>query len=136
VNYDDTSIRYLRLYLHTPGGTKEAIGYLSRYGDLMRVSFDDAYIANPGRLTLSMSYRGENEQATQEILRSMRDERVARNDARWPVYFQNLLPEGHNRDRLATQRHCDPDDEFELLAAGGHDLLGALVVRSIKTNTY
>lgn len=132
MNYDDTSIRYLRLYLHTPGGSKEAIGYLSRYGDLMRVSFDDAYIANPGRLTLSMSYRGGNEQATQEILRSMRDERVARNDARWPVFFQNLLPEGHNRDRLAAQRHCDRDDEFEMLAAAGHDLMGALEVEPVS----
>jgi serine/threonine-protein kinase HipA len=51
-----TSIRYLRLYLHRPaladGGTpgessapasrREPIGYLSQYGDILRVSFDES----------------------------------------------------------------------------------------------
>ena len=40
-----TSIRYLRLYLHRPeqangtAGGREAIGYLSKYGDILRVSW-------------------------------------------------------------------------------------------------
>ena len=37
-----TAIRYLRLYLHRPaarGGGRRAIGYLSQYGDILRVSF-------------------------------------------------------------------------------------------------
>lgn len=126
------SIQYLRLYLHAPEGTKEPVGYLSRYGDVMRVSFDDSYIANEDRLTLSLSLRGTNEAETQAILRSPRDERLVRNDGRWPVFFQNLLPEGHNRERLARDRHCDPEDEFELLAAAGHDLMGA--VETATTN--
>ena len=54
-----------------------------------------------------------------------------RTDGRWPVYFQNLLPEGHNRERLARERGCSPDDEFELLAAAGHDLMGALEVEPV-----
>ena len=138
-----TSIRYLRLYLHRPawaGGTpgeastpggREAIGYLSQYGDILRVSFDESYIRNPQRPTLSLSYQGADEAATQQILASARDARLVRTDGRWPVYFQNLLPEGHNRERLARERGCSPDDEFELLAAAGHDLMGALEVEPV-----
>lgn len=122
-----TSIRYLRLYLHTPQG-RRAIGYLSQYGDLLRVSFDDSYIGDPQRPTLSLSYVGANESETRAILCAARDVRVVRNDGRWPAYFQNLLPEGHNRDRLARERGCGPEDEFELLAAAGHDLMGGVEV--------
>ncbi len=123
-----TSIRYLRLYLHAPQGERRGIGYLSQYGDFLRVSFDDAYVADPNRLTLSMSYRGATEADTQNILRAPRDMRLVRNDGRWPAFFQNLLPEGHNRTRLAQERGCAEDDEFELLAAAGHDLMGGVEV--------
>ena len=126
-----TSIRYLRMYLHSPKGGKRPIGYLSQYGDILRVSFDADYIADPLRPTLSLSYKGGTETATREILGATRDKRVARADGKWPVYFQNLLPEGHNRDRLANQRGCGPDDEFELLAAAGHDLMGGVEVEPV-----
>ncbi|RYF08926.1 MAG: type II toxin-antitoxin system HipA family toxin [Comamonadaceae bacterium] len=129
-----TSIRYLRLYLHLPavqGGGRRAIGFLSQYGDILRVSFDESYINDPARPTLSLSYRGDSEAATRQILQSARDARLVRTDGRWPSYFQNLLPEGHNRDRLARERGCGPDDEFELLAAAGHDLMGALEVEPV-----
>ncbi len=123
-----TAIRYLRLYLHLPQGGRRGIGHLSRYGDILRVSFDEDYIADPQRPTVSMSLRGVNDAQTRQILSAPRDERLVRVDGRWPVFFQNLLPEGHNRERLARQRGCDVDDEFELLAAAGHDLMGALEV--------
>ena len=130
----NTGIRYLRMHLHLPGGGRRAIGYLSQYGDILRVSFDEAYIADPGRPTLSLAYRGADEAATRAILASARDTRVSRSDGRWPSYFQNLLPEGHNRERLAQQRGCAADDEFELLAAAGHDLMGALEVEPVPTS--
>ena len=129
-----TAIRYLRLYMHQPtalGGGRRAIGYLSQYGDILRVSFETDYINDPQRPTLSLSYQGANEPDTQSILSSARDARLVRTDGRWPVYFQNLLPEGHNRERLAQERGCSPDDEFELLAAAGHDLMGALEVEPV-----
>ena len=129
-----TAIRYLRLYMHQPaalGGGRRAIGYLSQYGDILRISFEEDYIANAKRPTLSLSYQGGNEDDTRRILASARDARLVRTDGRWPVYFQNLLPEGHNRDRLAMERGCSPDDEFELLAAAGHDLMGALEVEPV-----
>ncbi|WP_050464266.1 type II toxin-antitoxin system HipA family toxin [Herbaspirillum autotrophicum] len=122
-----TEIRYLRLYLHTPAG-KQPIGYLSQYGDILRVSFEQSYISNPGRPTLSLSYQARTNAATVELLSAARDVRLVRNDGKWPSYFQNLLPEGHNRERLASQRGCRSDDEFELLAAAGHDLMGGIEV--------
>lgn len=126
-----TPIKYLRLYLHTPDGTKRAIGYLSAYGDILRVSFDDDYIQDAQRPALSLNYRGATEPDTRAILSAARDRRLTSNDGRWPAYFQNLLPEGHNRDRLAKERGCDKDDEFELLAAAGHDLMGAVEVEPV-----
>ncbi|MCZ2498538.1 type II toxin-antitoxin system HipA family toxin [Xylophilus sp. Kf1] len=126
-----TAIQYLRLYLHLPDRSRRAIGYLSRYGDILRASFDADYIQDEQRPTLSLNYRGADDAATRAILQSTRDERLVRTNGRWPVYFENLLPEGHNRDRLAAQRRCDPGDEFELLAAAGHDLMGALEVEPV-----
>ncbi|MDS1141087.1 HipA domain-containing protein [Pusillimonas sp. SM2304] len=126
-----TFIKYLRMYLHRPSGGRRPIGYLSQYGDILRVSFDSDYINDPGRPTLSLSYLGANEASTREILMSARDARLVRSDGRLPVFFQNLLPEGHNRERLAQERACSPDDEFELLAAAGHDLMGALEVEPV-----
>jgi serine/threonine-protein kinase HipA len=122
------TIRYLRMYLYEPSGARVPIGYLSSYGDVMRVSFDAEYINNPQRPTLSMLYRGSNDAATRDILSAMQDVRVVTTSGRWPSFFENLLPEGHNRTRLADQRGCSEDDEFELLAAAGHDLMGALEV--------
>jgi serine/threonine-protein kinase HipA len=126
-----TSIRYLRLYLHCPTKGKRAIGYLSQYGDILRVSFDQDYINDPHRPVLSLSYQGKNDQDTRTILASARDTRLVRTDGRWPTYFQNLLPEGHNRERLAQQRGCNTEDEFELLAAAGHDLMGGVEVEPV-----
>ena len=126
-----TEIRYLRMSLHLPDGGKRGIGYLSQYGDILRASFEADYIVDPQRPTLTLALRGATEADTQAILGAARDVRLSRSDGRWPSYFQNLLPEGHNRDRLALERHCSPDDEFELLAAAGHDLMGALEVEPV-----
>lgn len=126
-----TSIRYLRMFLHSPTGAKNLIGYLSQYGDILRVSFNDAYVNDAGRPTLSLGYFGASEAATKAILTAARDIRLSRSDGKWPAYFQNLLPEGHNRERLAAQRGCRADDEFELLAAAGHDLMGAIEVEPV-----
>ena len=128
----NTSIKYLRLYLHRPGLVRRPIGYLSQYGDIVRVSFDPEYVNDPARPVLSLSYQGIDDASTCQILTSMRDTRLVRNDGRLPVFFQNLLPEGHNRERLARERGCRVEDEFELLAAAGHDLMGALEVEPVS----
>lgn len=127
----NSEIRYLRMSLHLPGGGQRGIGYLSQYGDILRASFDADYLADPQRPTLTLALRGATEADTQAILGAARDVRLSRSDGHWPSYFQNLLPEGHNRDRLALERRCSADDEFELLAAAGHDLMGALEVKPV-----
>jgi len=126
-----TSIRYLRLYLHQPDGLRRAIGYLSAYGDILRVSFDEAYVRDASRPILSYSYVGATEADTIAILTARADERIVRTDGKWPAFFQNLLPESHNRERLAHERGCALDDEFELLAAAGHDLMGGVEVEPV-----
>ncbi|KQP36289.1 type II toxin-antitoxin system HipA family toxin [Pseudorhodoferax sp. Leaf274] len=126
-----TAIRYLRMHLHLPDRSRRAIGYLSQYGDIMRASFDADYIADPQRPTLSLAFRGEREDDTRAILAAPHDARLVQLGGRWPAYFANLLPEGHNRERLARERRCGPDDEFELLAAAGHDLMGAIEVEPV-----
>jgi serine/threonine-protein kinase HipA len=129
-----TFIRSLRLFLHQPDRSKRTIGYLSQYGDILRVSFDDNYIQDIARPLLSLSYRGGDEARTRAILQADRDHRLV-SHRKLPPYFANLLPEGHNRDRLAAQRNCEVDDEFELLAAAGHDLMGALEVEPVSAQT-
>ena len=128
-------IQYLRMVLHHPQGGVAPIGVASQYGDIMRMSFDQSYIDNPNRLTLSMQFQGDTDEKTRDILSSPRDVRLVRTDGHWPSFLQNLLPEGHNRTRLATQRGCAEEDEFELLAAAGHDLTGALEVEPFAADT-
>ncbi len=62
-----TSIRYLRLFLHLPDASRRGIGYLSQYGDLMRVSFDEDYVSDQNRPTLSLAYVGASDADTRAI---------------------------------------------------------------------
>lgn len=43
-----------------------------------------------------------------------------------PAFFQNMLPEGVFRDQVAALRGCQAFDHFEMLAACGIDLPGAV----------
>lgn len=53
-----------------------------------------------------------------------------------PAVFQNLLPEGTQRDDLAQRRGCPRDDHFDILAACGSDLPGALSVLPSKLDIH
>ena len=121
-------ITMAELRLHVPDAPlPRLVGWLSQVGDNIRVSFEAGYVVDAARPTLSQLYRGADEAQTRAILTAVNDERLVR-IGRLPVFFENMLPEGHNRDRLAERRGVDRDDEFELLAAAGHDLPGALEV--------
>jgi serine/threonine-protein kinase HipA len=51
---------------------------------------------------------------------------------RVPPWFSNLLPEGQLRNLIALDRRVSPEREMELLAQVGHDLPGAVRVRSME----
>lgn len=98
----------------------ERIGTLSLLpGDQTLFVFDQAYIDNPERPTLSLSFKDE-------FGGLMTDLRTTR--TRVPPFFSNLLPEGALREYLAKKAGIDPQREFFLLWVLGRDLPGALTI--------
>ncbi len=96
------------------------IGVINRLaGDRQFFVFEEDYIDDPGRPTLSLSYKSR----TGGLVTSVRQ--VHR---RVPPFFSNLLPEGHLRTYLADRAGVKPEREFFLLAALGADLAGAVTV--------
>lgn len=92
-------------------------------GDRQLFAFEQHYIDDPQRSTLSLSFKG----STGGLVTNFRP--VGR---RVPVFFSNLLPEGHLRDYLAKRADVNPDREFFLLAVLGADLPGAVVVAPLE----
>jgi len=100
------------------------IGVINRLpGDRQIFAFEQDYIDDPHRPTLSLSFKGR----TGGLVTAVRP--VAR---RVPPFFSNLLPEGHLRAYLAKLADVNPEREFFLLAALGADLPGALVVSPLN----
>ena len=100
------------------------IGVITRLaGDRQLFAFEQDYIDDPQRPTLSLSFKG----STGGLVTNFRP--VGR---RVPAFFSNLLPEGHLRAYLAKRADVNPDREFFLLAVLGADLPGALVVEPLE----
>ncbi len=100
------------------------IGVINRLaGDRQLFAFEQDYIDDPQRPTLSLSFKG----STGGLVTSARP--VSR---RVPPFFANLLPEGHLRTYLAKLADVNPEREFFLLAVLGADLPGALVVSPLE----
>lgn len=96
------------------------IGTITRLaGDRHVFAFDEAYIDDPSRLTLSLSFKSQ----TGGVVTAIRPHSM-----RVPPFFSNLLPEGHLRDYLAARAGVKPEREFFLLVALGDDLPGAVTV--------
>ena len=93
---------------------------ISRFADEQHIfAFDQAYVDNRNRSTLSLSYKGSSGRVMTSV-RPYKD--------RLPPFFSNLLPEGQLRDYLAARAGVKPDQDFFLLAALGADLPGAISV--------
>ena len=100
------------------------VGIINRLaGDRHLFSFEQEYIDDPQRLTLSQSFRGQ----TGGLVASARAV-----TGRLPPFFSNLLPEGPLRTYLAQRAGVKPEREFFLLAALGADLPGALTVTPLE----
>ncbi len=101
------------------------IGVINRIADRQIFAFEQDYINDPQRPTLSLSFKG----STGGLVTAVRP--VGR---RVPPFFSNLLPEGHLRTYLAKLADVNPEREFFLLAVLGADLPGALVVSPLETD--
>ncbi|MGH6827391.1 MAG: type II toxin-antitoxin system HipA family toxin, partial [Rhizomicrobium sp.] len=116
----DVSVLDVRLY-------DGSIGTITRLpGDRILFAFDDAYVADAARPTLSLSYKD----AFGALITEAKPTHT-----RLPPFFSNLLPEGNMRDYLAARAKVNPAREFFLIWALGLDLPGALTIKSVDGDT-
>ena len=100
------------------------VGVITRLaGDRQLFAFEQEYIDDHERPTLSLSFKG----STGGLVTIFRP--VGR---RVPAFFSNVLPEGQLREYLARRADVSPEREFFLLAALGADLPGALVIEPMQ----
>ena len=119
MKFDPKKLNALSVRLHG-----KQIGVINRLaGDRQIFAFEQDYIDDPQRPTLSLSFKG----STGGLVTALRP--VPR---RVPPFFSNLLPEGHLREYLAKLADVNPEREFFLLAVLGADLPGALVVAPLE----
>jgi serine/threonine-protein kinase HipA len=119
MNFDPKTLTALAVNLHG-----RRIGVINRIsGDRYLFSFEQDYIEEANRPTLSLSFKG---QAGGLIIPT----RAV--TARLPAFFSNLLPEGHLREYLAGRAGVQQHREFFLLAVLGADLPGALTIAPME----
>lgn len=100
------------------------IGIINRLaGDRYLFSFEQEYIDDPQRPTLSLSFKGQ----AGGLITSTR-----LFNSSLPPFFSNLLPEGHLRTYLAQRAGVKSEREFFLLVALGVDLPGALTITPLE----
>jgi serine/threonine-protein kinase HipA len=98
-----------------------SIGTLTRLnGDQVLFAFNQEYIDDAERPTLSLSFRT----ASGVLIPQSKQTQT-----RLPPFFSNLLPEGALREYLAKRAGVNPVREFFLMWVLGQDLPGALTVR-------
>ena len=94
------------------------IGTLAQLpGDRMMFVFDEAYIADETRPTLSLSFKD----GLGELITDIRP-----TQKRLPPFFSNLLPEGALRGYIANRSKINEEREYFLLKELGEDLPGAV----------
>ena len=97
---------------------KTRVGTIARLdGDASIFTFDEVYLSDQERPTLSLAYKDANG----EIIADTRSYRT-----KIEPFFSNLLPEGTLRDYLARRAGVKAVREYKLLAQLGHDLPGAV----------
>ena len=97
------------------------IGIINRLaGDRHIFAFEQDYVDDTNRPTLSLSYKGQ----AGGLVTAVRP--VGR---RLPPFFSNLLPEGHLRTYLSEKAGVKPEREFYLMAVLGGDVAGAVTIK-------
>ncbi len=102
----------------------DLIGHLGHFEGRNVFAATPDYVANPLRRTLSLAFHDPSEEVTRRLL-THRSDRISSN-LRLPPFFSNLLPEGALRARIAAELKVSEEQEFDLLAALGGDLPGAV----------
>ncbi len=119
MKFDPKKLNTLSVRLHG-----KHIGVITRLaGDRQLFAFEQDYIDDEKRPTLSLSFKG----STGGLVTPTRP-----TGRRVPPFFSNLLPEGHLREYLAKRADVNSEREFFLLAVLGADLPGALVVAPLE----
>ena len=95
-------------------------------GDRTFFAFNQDYIDNRQRPTLSLSFRDQ----FGDLITDFRPYQT-----RLMPFLSNLLPEGHMRSYLAQRAAVNEQREFLLLRALGEDLPGAITVRPADGDT-
>ncbi len=104
------------------------IGIINRLaGERHLFSFEQDYIDDEHRPTLSLSFKGQSE----NVINAVRAYTV-----KLPPFFSNVLPEGHLRTYLAERVGVKSEREFYLLATLGADLPGALTAMPFENAEY
>jgi len=99
----------------------QEIGSLTQVGnDRNLFAFNQNYIDDPDRPTLSLSFRD----SLGELITDVRPTQT-----KVPPLFSNLLPEGPMRDYLARRAGVSIQRDFFLLWVLGRDLPGSVVIR-------
>ena len=119
MKFDAKKLDALAVRLHD-----QQIGVINRIADRQFFAFEQDYIDDSQRSTLSLSFKGR----TGGLVTAVRPV-----NRRVPPFFSNMLPEGHLRTYLARLADVHPDREFFLLAVLGADLPGAVVVAPFES---
>lgn len=109
-------------------------GKLFQYGDLCRFVAEPAIVASPPEAVLSLSMLASDAATQSALWADLKNPLFNAQGGRLPTWFQNLLPEGVLRSHIAQLRGCREDDHFELLAACGGDLPGAVSARPVEVD--
>lgn len=116
-------IRVMKVLLYN-----RPIGTLTHLpGDKNLFTFNEDYVQNPSRPTLSLSFKDTSGALITNIKTTQ---------TRLPSFFSNLLPEGPLREYLAQRAQIHPQHEFFLLWALGRDLPGALTVEAFDEGSF
>jgi len=92
-------------------------------GERSFFSFDESYLNDDNRLTLSQSFFSRQGGIIAET--KIRKTKL-------PPFFSNLLPEGHLRTYLAAQGGINSSREFKLIELLGEDLPGAVTIKPLE----